>query len=230
MTLENTLVTAGVALGVLVVGWLVLAVARRRISDRWGEVIRQVAPALALSVVVVAVLIILDPDRAEVLGDAVMRYVPNVLVAVLVVLVARAAGRVIGLFAEAALRQVSASIAQRARIGIAGTILGIGIIIALDQLGVSTDIIMLLVAAIAFGIALAIGLGFGLGSLPVARQVAAGRHVQERFELGQRLQVGGYVGTLQTTGLASSRIETDDGIVVELPNEAFLSGAVTVLE
>jgi small-conductance mechanosensitive channel len=230
MTLENTLVTAGVALGVLVVGWLVLAVARRRMSDRWGEVIRQVAPALALSVVVVAVLIILDPDRAEVLGDAVMRYVPNVLVAVLVVLVARAAGRVIGLFAEAALRQVSASIAQRARIGIAGTILGIGIIIALDQLGVSTDIIMLLVAAIAFGVALAIGLGFGLGSLPVARQVAAGRHVQERFELGQRLQVGGYVGTLQATGLASSRIETDDGIVVELPNEAFLSGAVTVLE
>lgn len=230
MTLENTLVTAGVALGVLVVGWLVLAVARRRMSDRWGEVIRQVAPALALSVVVVAVLVILDPDRAEVLGDAVMRYVPNVLVAVLVVLVARAAGRVIGLFAEAALRQVSASIAQRARIGIAGTILGIGIIIALDQLGVSTDIIMLLVAAIAFGVALAIGLGFGLGSLPVARQVAAGRHVQERFELGQRLQVGGYVGTLQATGLASSRIETDDGIVVELPNEAFLSGAVTVLE
>ncbi|HSG80340.1 MAG TPA: mechanosensitive ion channel domain-containing protein [Acidimicrobiia bacterium] len=230
MTLENTLVTAGVALGVLVVGWLVLAITRRRLPDRWGEVIRQVTPALGLSVLVVAVLIILDPDRAEVLGDAVMRYVPNALVAVLVVLVARAAGRVIGLFAEAALRQVSASIAQRARIGIAGTILGIGVIIALDQLGVSTDIILLLVAALAFGLALAIGLGFGLGSLPVARQVAAGRHVHERFELGQRLQVGGYVGTLQAIGLASSRIETDDGVLVELPNEAFLSGAVTVLE
>ena len=230
MTLENTLVTAGTATGILVVGWALLAVTRKRLSERMGEVLKQVAPALALSVVVVAVLIILDPERAEVLGDAVMRYVPNVLVAVLVILVARAAGRVIGLFAEAALRQVSASIAARVRLGIAGSILGMGVIIALDQLGVSTDIIMLLVAAFAFGLALAVGLGIGLGSLPVARQVAAGRHVRERYETGQRVQVGGHIGVIRSIGLATSRLETDDAHFVEVPNEAFLNAAVTILE
>ncbi|MDX1691236.1 MAG: mechanosensitive ion channel [Acidimicrobiia bacterium] len=229
MTLENTLVTAGTALGVLVIGWVVLAVVRRRVPDRWGQVITQVAPALALSVVVVAVLIILDPDRAEVLGDAVLRYTPNVLVAVLVVLVARAAGRVLGVFADAALREVSAPIAGRVRLGIAGVVLGIGAIIALDQLGVSTDIIMLLVAALAFAAALALGLGIGLGSLPVARQVAAGRHVSEHFSVGDRIEVDGVRGTMRSLGLATSRLEREDGTMVDVPNERFLGGAVTIL-
>ena len=52
--------------------------------------------------------------------------------------------------------------------------LGIGVIIALDQLGVSANIILLLVAALA---ALAGGLAVVLGSLGMSRQVAAGRSV-----------------------------------------------------
>ena len=65
-------------------------------------------------------------------------------------------------------------LASRVRLGISSVMLGIGVIIAIDQLGVSTNTSLLLVAALA---ALAGGLAVGLGSLGMSRQVAAGRSV-----------------------------------------------------
>lgn len=230
MTLENTIVTAATVLGVLAVGWLIMRIARKRLPQNLSDVIGQLAPAVAVSLVVVGVLIILDPDQAKILQDGVRRYVPSALTAILVIILARAAGRIVGVFVEAALRAVSPVMASRARLIVSSLILGVGVIIALDQLGISTDIILLLVAAIAFGTALAGGLAVGLGSLPVARQVAAGRHVSDRYRVGQRLAVAGYVGRLTAIGLLTSRLVTDEGIIVEVPNESFLSASVSVLE
>ena len=229
MTLENTIITGSAVVGILLVGWLILAVLKRRLPENAADIVSQLTPAVALSVVVIGVLIILDPDQAQVIADAAVRYVPNLLTAVLVMILARAAGKIVGVFIEAALRSASPVLASRARMLVSGIILAVGVIIALDQLGVSTDIIMLLVAAMAFGVALAGGLAVGLGALPVARQVAAGRHVQNRYEIGQRLRVGAVEGTLTSIGMSTSRLSGDDGVVHAVPNETFLSTSVTVL-
>jgi small-conductance mechanosensitive channel len=229
VTLHNTIITGSAVIGILLVGWLILTVVKRRLPEKAADIVSQLTPAVALSVIVIGVLIILDPDQAEIIAEAAVRYVPNLLTAVLVVILARAAGKIVGVFIEAALRSASPVLAARARMVLTGVILAVGVIIALDQLGVSTDIIMLLVAALAFGVALAGGLAVGLGALPVARQVAAGRHVQDRYDVGQRLRVGAVEGTLVSIGLSTSRLSGPDGVVHAVPNETFLTTSVAVL-
>ena len=166
--------------------------------------------------------------QADLLVDGVANYVPVLLVAVIVVILARALGRILGLFVETALHSVSPVIAARGRIGVSSLILGVGVIIAMQQLGISADIILILVGALAFGSALAIALAVGHGAVPLTRQVAAGRHVKDRFEAGQMVRIGDLEGRIAGIGLASTRLEAMDGGFIEVPNEEFLGGNVEI--
>ena len=145
------------------------------------------------------------------------------------VILARALGKIVGALIEAAFARVSAVIAARARMAASSLILGVGIIIALQQIGISTDIILLLIGALAFGGALAGGLAIGLGSVPVARQVAAGRHIQNQYETGQMVRIGTVEGRIADIGMAATRVEAMDGGMVAIPNDQFLDGPVTIL-
>jgi small-conductance mechanosensitive channel len=199
-----------------------------RKAGRLSELVGQLVPVLVVAVGVIGVLVVIDPDQAQQLADSVISSVPKVMVAVIVIIVARALGRIVGLFAETALSGVSPSLASRARLVLSSVILGIGVIIALQQIGISTDIILILVAALAFGGALALALGAGLGSVPLAKQVAAGRHVSNRYSPGERVRVGDAEGPIAEIGLASTRIRVGDDRFVDIPNEVFIARAIEV--
>lgn len=228
--LERRLITAAVVLGVMAVTWVIGRLVSRRFGGRLAELIGQLVPVLMTAIAVVGVLVIIDAEQADLLFSSVIGSVPKVMIAVIVVIVARALGRIVGLFAETALRPVSAGLAGRARLGLSSLILGVGVIIALQQVGVSTDIILILVAAVAFGGALAVALGVGLGSVPLARQVAAGRHVANRYNPGSKVRVGDAEGPIAEIGLASTRIQVGDGRFVDVPNLDFIAGAIEVDE
>ena len=174
MNLETTIgtaITVAVVIGIALIAKKVLT---KRAPEQLRELINQLVPVVILTAVVVGILVILDPDQTDKLLDATINFVPKALVAVLVIILTRSGGKIIGLFIESAMRRISPILARRVSLAISQCLLGIGVIIALDQLGVSTDIILLLVAALAFGAALAGGLAVGLGSLAISRQVAAG--------------------------------------------------------
>jgi|GEM_PF-4589558 len=226
--MTGRLVTAVVVIAVAVAVWLVGRIAGRKLPPQWSQLVAQLVPVLIAAVVVVGALVVVDPTQADRLFQSVIQSVPRVMVAVVVVIIARAMGRIVGLFAEAGLRPVSAVLAGRARLLASGLITGIGIVIAMQQLGVSADIILILVAAMAFAAAVATALGIGLGSVPLARQVAAGRHVAVRYNPGQRVQVGDIRGTITEIGLVSSRIDVGDGGAVDVPNADFLEAVIAV--
>jgi small-conductance mechanosensitive channel len=226
--LRQRLVALAVVAVVMLVIWLIGRIAARRLGDRFRELIRQLVPVLLVAVGVIGSLVIVDPDQADRLSDSVIGSVPRIMIAVIVVIVARALGRIVGLLAETALRDVSPSLASRARLILSSVILAIGLIIALQQVGVSTDIILILVAALAFGTALALALAAGLGSVPLARQVAAGRHVLRRYEAGEKIRVGDAEGAITDIGLASTRIEVAQGRYVDVPNVEFIAAAIEV--
>lgn len=229
ITLRESLVTAGAVTGICIVASIASRIAQRKLAGTLGTLIGQLTPVVILAAVVVGLLIILDPDQASNLLDATIRYVPRALMAVLVIIITRTLGQIVGLFAETALRRISPTVATRVRLAASYLLLGIGVIIALDQLGVSTTIIYILVGGLTLSAALAGGLAAGLGSLPVSRQVAAGRYVKERFHTGQLLRVGTVEGRLISMGISSSRLEVDNGTSVEIPNEVFLAGPVSIL-
>lgn len=226
--LMSRLVTAGVVLLVAVVVWLAGRVLRRRLPERWGDLVGQLVPVLVAAVVVVGALVVADPNQADQLLQSLIQSVPKVMVAVIVLIIARALGRIVGLFAETALRSVSAVLAGRARLLTSAVITGVGVVIAMQQLGVSADIILILVAALAFGTAVAAALGVGLGSVPLARQVAAGRHVAARYTPGERVRIGDISGTIVEIGLVSSRIEVETGDAVDIPNAEFIEATIAV--
>lgn len=228
--LERRLIALAVVLGVIAVTWVIGRMASRHFEGRLSELIGQLVPVLMAAVAVIGLLVIVDPEQADTLSSSVIGSVPKVMIAVIVVIVARALGRIVGLFAETALRPVSAGLAGRARLILSSVILGVGVIIALQQVGISTDIILILVAAFAFGGALALALGAGLGSVPLARQVAAGRHVANRYSPGSRVRVGDAEGPIAEIGLASTRIKVGDGRYVDVPNLEFIAGAIEVDE
>lgn len=225
--LQERLITVAVVVGVMLVIWLIGRFVSKR-AGRLSDLVGQLVPVLVAAVGVIGVLVVIDPDQAQQLADSVISSVPKVMIAVIVIIVARALGRIVGLFAETALRGVSPSLASRARLVLSSVILGIGVIIALQQVGVSTDIILILVAALAFGGALALALGAGLGSVPLAKQVAAGRHVANRYNPGERVRVGDAEGPIAEIGLASTRIRVGDDRFVDVPNEEFIARAIEV--
>lgn len=226
--LERRLISLAIFVGLMLLIWLIGRVVARKTGGQISDLVKQLIPVLITAVGVIGVLVVIDPDQAQQLSESIIDSVPKVMIAVIVVIVARALGRIVGLFTETALRPISASMAGRARLIVSSVILGVGVIIALQQVGVSTDIILILVAAFAFGGALALALGTGLGSVPLAKQVAAGRHVSRRYTPGERVRVGDAEGSIAEIGLAATRIQVADGRFVDVPNLEFIAGAIEV--
>jgi small-conductance mechanosensitive channel len=226
--MDARLVTVIVVVGIAGAVWVVGKVLAAKLPKQFGELISQLTPVLLLAVVVVGILIVIDPDQANELQRSVQSSVPKVLIAIIMVIVARALGRIVGLFLEAALRRISTVVAARARLVVSSAILGIGVIISMGVLGIPTGIIQILVAALAFGVALALALTVGLGSVPVARQIAAGRHVQSRYSNGDLIRIGEVEGRVVEVGLATTRIELGGGNQIDVPNHDFLEGITSI--
>lgn len=227
MSGTEALTTIAIVLGSLLALWIVWRAIRPRLPDRLVDVISQLIPVTVLIVLLVTGLLIIDPDQGDRLLESTLNYLPQAFVAVVVVIVARALGRILGVIIETALQRISPVVASRAKLAASSVVMGVGVIIALQQLGISTDIVLLLVAGLVFGTALAVALLVGLGGLPLAKQVAAGRHVQERYEEGQVISVLGHEGKITSIGLSTTRIEAMDGGVVDLPNRVLLENPVT---
>ena len=222
------LIIVGAATAFLLFLSAVWRIYRPRIPEQVRNLIDQLVPVVVIAGIVVSILVAIDRDQADRLVDGLVSFVPVLLVAIIIVILARALGRILGLFVETALHSMSPVIASRGRIGVSSLILGVGVIVALQQLGIPADIILILVAAVAFGTALALALAVGLGAVPLARQVAAGRHVKDAFDEGQLIKVGAVEGRIASIGLASTPVEAMDGGFVEVPNDEFLGGEVEI--
>lgn len=225
---QERITAAAVAVGVAVVIWLIGKIIKGRVGDKWKELVGQLVPVLIFAVLVFGALTVIDPDQATSLTDSVPSAVVSITIGVFLVVIAQALGKIAGLLVETALRRISPPLASRARLIVSSMILGIGVVIALQQVGISTDIILILVAALAFGFALTMALSVGLGSVPIARHVAAGRHVHNRYRPGDRIRVGDIDGTIAEIGLSTTRVEVSEGRSVDIPNGEFIAGVVDV--
>ena len=225
---QERITAAAIAVGVAFLVWLIGRIVKSRVNDKFKELVGQLVPVLIFAVLVFGALMVIDPDQASSLIDSVPSAVVSITIGVFLVVIAQALGKIAGLLVETALRRVSPALASRGRLIVSSMILGIGVVIALQQVGISTDIILILVAALAFGFALTMALSVGLGSVPIARHVAAGRHVHNRYRPGDRIRVGDIDGTIAEIGLSTTRVEVSEGRSVDIPNGEFIAGVVDV--
>ncbi|MDX1377897.1 MAG: mechanosensitive ion channel [Anaerolineales bacterium] len=155
-------------------------------------------------------------------------YLPNVIAAAIILLLGSLIAQVIG----DALREMAirADIAAGPLLGqvVRYTLLTFTIILALAQLGIQTDLLIIAVSSLLIATSLALALAFGIGSRDLARNIMAGFHAKESFKEGQELDIRGHSGKLISVGTVKSLIKTDKGMV-SLPNSALMEEEVTVL-
>ncbi|HSM71824.1 MAG TPA: hypothetical protein VK851_09785 [Anaerolineales bacterium] len=155
-------------------------------------------------------------------------YLPNVLAAAIILLLGSLIAQVVG----DALREMAirADIAAGPLLGqvVRYTLLTFTIILALAQLGIQTDLLIIAVSSFLISASLALALAFGIGSRDLARNIMAGFHAKESFKEGQELDIRGHSGKLISIGTVKSLIKTDKG-TVSLPNSALMEEEVTVL-
>lgn len=245
----------GAALVLLVFGWLAARLAQfvvagilKRVGlDRLGEkaggarLLQDLGMDSSVSrllarLVYWLVLLVFVLAAAESLGlqgmsatlQGVVDYLPNVLAAMLILLlgglIARLVGNTLGALADRSGIRGGLALGQATRY----IILVFVVVLALEQLGVETALLVSFATVLVTALMLALAVAFGWGSRELARSIMAGFHLREVFVVGQILEVRGHRGRLTAIGPVKAMLETEKGRV-SLPNYVFTEEEVVIL-
>ena len=196
--IDENWVIALAAIGAgLVVGAVVGAVVRRSLSrESRKEAVREVAaPAsifvfwLATSTGVVAAMATTNPETLEPIPSDMLRWLPNVLAAGLILLVGYSLSVVVSGSLGRGFTQATGRRSRMAERTLRTAVMVGAVILALGQLGVETTILVVLTAGTVAAVALTAGLLAGLGGRDIAASIAAGRVLRSELNEGQHLLI-----------------------------------------
>ena len=149
-------------------------------------------------------------------------FVPNMVAALLILLVGSAVGRFAG--------NTVARSAESSGLDFApalGRVLFVAVIMAMAQLRIDTEIVRLVTALSMAGAALAFGLCFGLGSRTLVSNILAGLYVKRLFAPGTEIEIGGHRGVVASITTTSTVLE-QGGQELVLANQTLLAEEATV--
>lgn len=101
-------------------------------------------------------------------------------------------------------------------------------ITAAAQVALSTAILMVIVGILLAGAVATLALAFGLGGREVARELSAGRFLQNAYSEGQVITVADVRGEIVAMETATTVLRTPDGDTVRVPNNLLLNSVVRV--
>lgn len=223
------------AIGVIAAGLAGLTVRRLVAKSSSPAVARSAgdAASLTLWVVLAAAVAItigfLSPGALTPLPTLILRYLPRVLAAGLILI----GGRVLAVVASRLVGRASEQAAVSSTVlstGVRWTILGLAIVLALGQLGIQTVILQILAAGLIGGVALAFALMTGLGARDVAASIAAGRVLRRQLTIGDQVTAGAIAGVVESLGPASIAVRLPDGGLVHLSYARALDSPLRVDE
>lgn len=236
MTTTEWIIVAAAIVGGILIG----IIASRIVATVVGgpnrpEPIRQAAPALAslamwafVVIGLIAALGVISPPALDQLPRDVIDFIPRLLSAAIIVIVAN----VLSSFASAALAPALArmptSVQRQTQSIVRSTILALAILLAVRQLGFDTTVINLGVAAIFFGLAGALMLLVALGGRHVASEVASTRVLRRLFAEGDTVAIDSIVGTVISVHPTAVELDTVDGQRILVPSSRFMEDTVTI--
>ncbi|HWB10861.1 MAG TPA: mechanosensitive ion channel domain-containing protein [Pirellulales bacterium] len=193
------------------------------------SIIGQIVFWLTMCVFLAAGFNILGLGAVSAAMERIVAYIPNLLVATVVV--------VVGLLVAGFLRGVVATGADRVGITYAETLADavyyvlalMTFIGAFDQLHIEFGLLKELILLAAAGLSLGCGLAFGLGGRDVMAGILAGYYLRQRMHAGDRIHVAGMEGIIREVGTVATVVETEeDGLLNRhsIPNTRMLNEAV----
>ena len=107
-------------------------------------------------------------------------------------------------------------------------VLAVFAVTALAQIGVPTEVLLLVTAIVLSAAALTLALAFGLGGRDVAREVSARRYVEGSFGIGQEVSLNGVRGRIAAFEATGTLLETAAGERLRVPNSQLVASVVTL--
>ena len=107
-------------------------------------------------------------------------------------------------------------------------VLAVFAVTALAQIGVPTQVLLLVTAIVLSAAALTLALAFGLGGRDVAREVSARRYVEGSFGIGQEVSLNGVRGRIAAFEATGTLLETAAGERLRVPNSQLVASVVTL--
>ncbi len=152
-------------------------------------------------------------------------YLPNIIAAVLIVVVGTAVSQFAGTAVARAADESGIEFAKSLGSMVSGLILFLVVVMAIGQLQFDTAMVRIVTACVLSGMALAFGLSFGLGSRDITRNVIAGFYARKLFTPGDPLEIRGERGVLKAITATQTIIEREAGTVT-VSNAVFLDETV----
>ena len=106
------------------------------------------------------------------------------------------------------------------------TIVAIAALLAAEQLGLETYVIILLAIVVLATIGLVAALALGQRLALLSGNIAAGRYVQDGTQVGDVISVDGIEGTVEELGYASITVRSEEGHIYRIPNRTLLENVV----
>jgi hypothetical protein len=157
--------------------------------------------------------------------DRLIGFIPNVIAAALIF--------VLGLLLARLVRNLVSSGAAVADLGAASRLGGfaettvaiVSATVALEQLGIETSVVVMVVAAVGGTLALTLGVGLALGARPIITQVLAGHFLRQSIAPGGAIEVAGRRGVVERVGAIDTLLR-DDERAWSIPNGRLLDEIV----
>lgn len=237
---------------ILAVGWLVSrgvqavserllrqlgldrAAARLRITEVLGEAGIGAAPSWIVARLVFWVLVLTFVMSAvETLGltavtatiDRLVGFLPNVIAAglilVLGLLLARFVRSLVGSAAAAA------DVGQATRLGALaqGAVSVVVMVVALEQIGIETEVVVTLLTAAVAAFGITGGIAFALGARPVITHILAGHFLRQSLPAGGSVEVDGRRGIVERVGAVDTLLRNEGG-AWSVPNARLMEEVV----
>ena len=152
-------------------------------------------------------------------------YLPNIIAALLLVILGSLAGQFAGGMVTQAAEESGIEFASSLGSVVSGVILFVVGIMAIGQLKVETEIVRIFTICVLAGMALAFGLSFGLGSRDVTRNIIAGFYARKVFRVGEEIEIKGQKGILKAITPTQALLDAD-GTTISVSNAVFMDEVV----
>lgn len=165
-------------------------------------------------------------DAATSIIDRLIAYLPRLLGAALIVVVGLILGQI---FQRITVSGASvAGLSQAEELGGAAysVVVLVAAVVAIEQLGLKTDVLITVITILIAVLSLTIGLAFALGARSLVAHILAGHYLRQSLSDGRLIEVAGHKGTVQSIGAVNTVLRHGETSLI-IPNAMILEDVVT---
>lgn len=147
-------------------------------------------------------------------------YLPNVLAALVILFVGVITGKLLGSAVTRATSSTGMALGPMIGATVRGTVILVAAVVAIEQVGIKADLLVIIVAVVVGSVLAGAGLAFGLGARTAVSNIIASHYVAQAYRVGQTVRVAGVEGRIVETTPTAIFVAAPEGRVM-IPAKSF---------